>query len=73
MVQTIRNVPINELPDKVYWSLSKNGKFLTKSMYTFLEKTIVGANYKRIWLAKIPLKIKNIHVAVVPECNSDKR
>jgi hypothetical protein len=27
-------------------------------MYVFLEKTISGANYKWIWGAKLPLKIK---------------
>jgi hypothetical protein len=64
-------LPINDLPDKVYWSLNKNGKFSTKSMYIFLEKTIAGANYKWIWSAKIPLKIK-YSWGSCSRCNGDK-
>jgi hypothetical protein len=58
MVRKIGSIATNDLPDKVYWALNKNGKFFTKSMYMFLEKTLAGANYKWIWLAKLPLEIK---------------
>jgi hypothetical protein len=58
MVQDICEIPRNEDSDVVFWALNKNGKFSTKSMYVFLEKSISGANYKWIWGAKLPLKIK---------------
>jgi hypothetical protein len=58
MVQAIGEIPRNEDSDVVFWALNKNGKFSTKSMYVFLEKSISGANYKWIWGAKLPLKIK---------------
>jgi hypothetical protein len=58
MIQSICEIPRNEEPDVVYWAFNKNRKFSTKSMYVFLEKTIAGANYKCIWVVKLPLKIK---------------
>lgn len=48
----------NDLPDKIFWNLNTSGTYTTKSMYSWLEKGISGANYKWIWEAKIPLKIQ---------------
>ena len=44
--------------DVVYWGLSRNAKFSTKSMYKWLEKSLSGCSYKWIWEAKLPLKIQ---------------
>jgi hypothetical protein len=37
-------------------------------MYVFLEKTLAGANYKWIWGAKLPLKIKIFMWATFSKC-----
>jgi hypothetical protein len=78
MVQSIRDTPRNEESDVVFWAFNKNGRFSTKSMYVFLEKTLAGANYKWIWGAKLPLKIKKImwqlfQNAIVTRENMKKR
>lgn len=44
--------------DVVFWGLSKNAKYSTKSMYKWLEKPLYGCNYRWIWEAKLPLKIQ---------------
>uniref|UniRef100_A0A8R7TBU0 Reverse transcriptase zinc-binding domain-containing protein n=1 Tax=Triticum urartu TaxID=4572 RepID=A0A8R7TBU0_TRIUA len=52
-----KKLSLNGSPDQVIWKLSKGG-FTTKSVYEWLEKDLLGPNYKLIWKAKIPLKIK---------------
>jgi hypothetical protein len=44
MVQQVRNIHLKEHPDRVDLSLNKNEKFLKKSMYVFLEKTLASAH-----------------------------
>lgn len=56
-----RSLALNGSPDKVIWSLNNSGKFLTKSVYKWLEKPLAGAHYGWIWKAPLPLKIK-IHM-----------
>ena len=49
---------LNDEPDSVSWSLSRKGKFTTKSVYDWLERDLSGPSYKWVWKAVIPLKIK---------------
>jgi hypothetical protein len=44
--------------DEVSWSLTPNKVFSTKSVYELLENGIAGPNNKKLWNAKLPLKIK---------------
>ena len=48
----------NDFPDEVYWKFDNSGIYSTKSIYRWLEKDIVGSNFKWIWDAKLPLKIQ---------------
>ena len=43
---------------QISWALGKKGKFSTKSVYTYLERTLVECDFRWIWKAKIPLKIQ---------------
>ena len=52
------------IEDEIYSGLGKN-VFHTKSIYEPLEIGLSRDNYKWIWKAKIPLKIKKLHVANV--------
>ena len=49
---------LNTNPDTVFWNLNKKKRFTTKSVYEWLERDLAGPNYKWIWKASIPLKIK---------------
>jgi hypothetical protein len=44
--------------DSIFWDLTSNKVFSTKSMYEHLEKELNDPNNKMIWKAKIPLKIQ---------------
>ena len=44
--------------DVISWSWGKGGKFTTKSVYDHLSSEDVGPNFKHLWKAKIPYKIK---------------
>jgi hypothetical protein len=44
--------------DKPIWNWEKNKRFSVKTMYTHLCRADTVNNNKRIWKAKIPLKIK---------------
>ena len=44
--------------DSAIWDWEKSGVFLVKSTYKHLCKNEYGPNNKRIWKARIPLKIK---------------
>jgi hypothetical protein len=45
-----------------------DGKFSTKSTYDHLSSDDEGNNFKYIWKAKIPYKIKKFHVALGEWC-----
>jgi hypothetical protein len=49
---------INSVKDHPKWDWKKSGLFSVKSTYKFLYRYDYGHNSKRIWKAKIPLKIK---------------
>jgi hypothetical protein len=49
---------ITENEDKPKWSWNKNGCFSVKSMYTHMFNNEADSPNKKIWRAKIPLKIK---------------
>jgi hypothetical protein len=48
----------HDCKDQVRWDWEKSGIFSVKSTYKHLCKNDLGANFKKIWKAKIPLKIK---------------
>uniref|UniRef100_A0A453SYU7 Reverse transcriptase zinc-binding domain-containing protein n=1 Tax=Aegilops tauschii subsp. strangulata TaxID=200361 RepID=A0A453SYU7_AEGTS len=56
MREQVAGLNISTDRDTVYWGLSKNARYFTKSMYKWLEKPLSGCNYKWIWEAKLPLK-----------------
>ena len=57
--EVVRSWPGSMEPDKVCWALGKKMKnFTTKSVYVYLERQLVGCDYRWIWRAKIPLKIQ---------------
>ena len=45
-------------PDKIVWGAGPNGKYTTKSMYSYLEKDLTGCDYRWIWRARLPTKIQ---------------
>ena len=45
-------------PDQVGWAPGPKRRFTTKSMYKLLESNLAGCDYRWIWKANIPLKIK---------------
>ena len=49
---------LNGDSDTVFWGLTSNKIFSTKSVYEFLEKDLVGPDNNLIWKAKMPLKIQ---------------
>lgn len=46
--------------------------FFVKSMYSHLGSNEVRVYYKYVWKAKIPLKIKNLDMAYIPQCHFKK-
>ena len=48
----------DNIADEVSWKWSKSGKFSTKTVYNHLAGDDFGSNYKHIWKAKLPYKIK---------------
>ena len=42
----------------ISWAWGKGGKFTSKSVYDHLSSDDTGSNFKHIWKAKIPYKIK---------------
>ena len=55
---TVDSLTLSSTSDWVSWRLNQNGKFSTKSVYKWLERSISGCHYRWIWRAKLPLKIK---------------
>ena len=55
---TVGGLTLTSDSDWVSWGLNQNGKFSTKSVYKWLERSISGCHYRWIWRAKLPLKIK---------------
>jgi hypothetical protein len=58
IIRRFNEIHVCDSSDVVYWGLTANKQFSTKSVYEFLEKDLVGPNNKLIWKAKIPLKIQ---------------
>ena len=58
VVDYIKGLQLSEAGDEVKWSLTKNGIFSTRSVYSFLENSVAGPNCWWIWKAKLPLKIQ---------------
>lgn len=55
----LSGVVLTEGQNKVRWELEKSGKFTMKSIYNHLLNTgVENAATKKIWQAKIPLKVK---------------
>jgi hypothetical protein len=52
------NVALADASDLVIWKWIASKNFLVKSVYEHLTSDDSGPNYKRIWKAKIPEKIK---------------
>ena len=49
---------VNNKNDKPKWSWENTGIFSVKPTYAHLSRNELGAHYKLIWKAKLPLKIK---------------
>ena len=45
-------------PDKIVWGTVPNGKYTTKSMYSYLERDLAGCDFRWIWRARLPTKIQ---------------
>ena len=58
VVDYIKGLQLGDACDEIKWSLTKNGIFSTRSVYSFLEKSISGPNCWWIWKARLPLKIQ---------------
>ena len=58
IVNSAHNINLSVDSDVIFWKWTKSGMFTTKSVYEYLERDSFGPNYKWIWKAKIPLKIK---------------
>lgn len=58
IVNTAYSYPFENSRDVISWRLHKSGVFLVKSVYNHLSKSESGHHYKRIWMAKIPYKVK---------------
>jgi len=54
----IRYFPIGTNPDTPKWVWEKSGMFSVKSLYEHMFHTEIYKPNKRLWKAKIPLKIK---------------
>jgi len=54
----IRSFPIGTNPDTPKWVWEKSGMFSVKSLYEHMFHTEIYKPNKRLWKAKIPLKIK---------------
>uniref|UniRef100_A0A453DAW8 Reverse transcriptase zinc-binding domain-containing protein n=1 Tax=Aegilops tauschii subsp. strangulata TaxID=200361 RepID=A0A453DAW8_AEGTS len=58
MCTTVLNTISSTEPDQVGWAPGPKRRFTTKSMYKLLESNLAGCDYRWIWKAKIPLKIR---------------
>jgi hypothetical protein len=54
----LNNFPLNDSKDEAYWKWTTSKKFTVKSVYEHLTRHDNGPDYKRVWKAKIPEKIK---------------
>jgi hypothetical protein len=54
----LNNVRISDDKDITLWKWTANKRFSVKSVYDHLSRDESDPNYKRIWKAKIPEKIK---------------
>lgn len=61
---------INTDKDRAKWDWEKAGLFSIKLAYKHLCRHEYGPSFKRVWKAKIPLKIKIFYVACLSECYS---
>jgi hypothetical protein len=55
LLDTIALVSRDDIP---IWDWTKNGQFTVKSIYKDLSSFGIDRSFKRLWKAKIPLKIK---------------
>jgi hypothetical protein len=51
-------VSLSECKDFPLWRWAANKVFSVKSVYNHLTKNEVGVDYRRVWKAKLPEKIK---------------
>ena len=58
IVDTVYHYSFEDENDTPGWKWNKNGLFSTKSVYEFLTKEESSNEYKHIWKAKMPYKIK---------------
>ena len=58
IVDTVYHYSFEDENDTPEWKWNKNGLFSTKSVYEFLTKEESSNEYKHIWKAKMPYKIK---------------
>jgi hypothetical protein len=58
LASKLNRFPWHEEKDVAFWKWSASKKFTVKSVYNHLTKTDDGPNFKRVWSAKVPEKIK---------------
>ena len=58
LYDTIYCFSTNNSNDRAKWDWEKSGVFSVKSTYKYLSRHDVGLSFKKIWKAKIPLKIR---------------
>jgi hypothetical protein len=54
----LNNFPLNGNVDMAYWKWMSSRRFTVKSVYEHLTIGDVGTDYKKVWSAKMPTKIK---------------
>jgi len=58
LVGEIYSYPFENENDVIFWKLSRNGKFSTRSIYDLLTSGDFGFSFTSIWKARIPHRIK---------------
>lgn len=58
LLDTIKEVEISNIPDRVTWALKKLGQYTTRLMYRMLAHMgVINYRMRRIWSCKIPMKL----------------
>lgn len=59
LLESLKEVTLDNEEDEVIWALEKNNIFSTKSLYRFLtNRGAISRSMNIMWKAKIPLKVK---------------
>jgi hypothetical protein len=68
----LNNFPMNDSEDVAYWKWTTSRCFTVKSVYEHLTRSDDSPDYKRVWKAKIPKKLR-YSCAHRARCNPNQR